>query len=135
MVPCKSRKNVSNVKYHDKVKETKLYQWLMLHVATKVEGEKLLSLHHPFDTQINEAMNDVLKTPRCLLDPVACNIDLLWLLGSTHKELHNTQRMCTSNVEWRCNNCKNPSGVIRKSDGTMMQPTSPIQTEKETKRN
>ena len=29
----------------------------MLHVATKVEGEKLLSLHHRFDTQINEAMN------------------------------------------------------------------------------
>ena len=39
-----------------KEKETKLYQWLMLHVATKVEveGEKLLSLHHPFETQINE---------------------------------------------------------------------------------
>ena len=30
----------------------------MLHVATKVEGQKLLSLHHPFDMQINEAMNN-----------------------------------------------------------------------------
>ena len=63
-MPCKSRKNVSNVKYHDKVKETKLYQWLMLHVATKVEGEKLLSLHHPFDTQINEAKNNA-ESRRC----------------------------------------------------------------------
>ena len=80
--------------------------------------------------------DDVLKT-RCLLDPVACNIELLWLLGSTNKELHNTQRMCTSNVEWRChNNCKNPSGDKRKSDGMTKRRCSlqrPIQTEKETK--
>ena len=36
----------------------------MLHVATKVEGEKLLSLHHRFDTQINEAMNNAMSR-RC----------------------------------------------------------------------
>jgi hypothetical protein len=52
---------VSNGKYHDKEKEKDLYEWLMLHVATKVEGEKLLSLHHPFDTQINEAMNNAVS--------------------------------------------------------------------------
>ena len=55
---------VSNGKYHDKEKEKDLYEWLMLHVATKVEGEKLLSLHHPFDTQINEAMNNAVSR-RC----------------------------------------------------------------------
>ena len=33
----------------------------MLHVATKVEGKKLPSLHHPFDIQIYEAMNNALS--------------------------------------------------------------------------
>jgi hypothetical protein len=47
MVPCykKAGKMVSNGKNHEKEKEKDLYEWLMLHVATKVEGEKLLSLH------------------------------------------------------------------------------------------
>jgi len=62
--PVKAGKMVSNGKYHDKEKEKDLYEWLMLHVATKVEGEKLLSLHHPFDTQINEAMNNAVSR-RC----------------------------------------------------------------------
>ena len=48
---------VSNRKYHYKEKE-KIYEWLMLNVATKVEGERLISLHHPFDAQNNEAMNN-----------------------------------------------------------------------------
>ena len=34
------------------------YERLMLHVATNIEGKKLLSLHHPFDTQINEAIDN-----------------------------------------------------------------------------
>ena len=41
--------------------ERPLYDWLMFNVAAKVEGEKLLSLYHPFDTQINEAMNNAVS--------------------------------------------------------------------------
>jgi hypothetical protein len=59
--PVKSGKSVSNGKYHDKEKETKLYEWLMKNEATKVEGEKLLSLYHPFDTQMNERMNNAVS--------------------------------------------------------------------------
>jgi calcineurin-like phosphoesterase family protein len=55
--------------YHDKEKEKEFYEWLMFHVSTKVEGEKLLSLHHPFDTQINEAMNNAVLR-RCLENKV-----------------------------------------------------------------
>ena len=36
----------------------------MKNVATKVEGEKLLSLYHPFDTQMNEGMNNAVSR-RC----------------------------------------------------------------------
>ena len=59
----KAGKMVSNRKYHDKEKEN-FFEWLMLHVATNVECEKLLSLHHPFDMQINEAMNNAVSR-RC----------------------------------------------------------------------
>ena len=44
-----------------KRKQNQLYEWLMLHVATNIEGEKLLSLHHPFDTQINEAIDNAVS--------------------------------------------------------------------------
>jgi hypothetical protein len=36
----------------------------MKNEATKVEGEKLLSLYHPFDTQMNEGMNNAVSR-RC----------------------------------------------------------------------
>ena len=55
---------VSNKKYHDKEKGKNLYEWLMLHVATKVEGKRLPSLYHPFDKQINEAMDNAVSR-RC----------------------------------------------------------------------
>jgi hypothetical protein len=65
----------------------------MWHIATKVKGEKLQSLHHPFDTQINEAMNNAVlqRCPmtRCLQDLEAFNIEWLWLLGNTLIEQHN----------------------------------------------
>ena len=62
--PVKAGKNVSNGKYHDMKTERPLYDWLMFNVAAKVEGKKLLSLYHPFDTQINEAMNNAVSR-RC----------------------------------------------------------------------
>ncbi len=36
----------------------------MVNVARKVEGEKLLSLYHPFDTQVNEGMSNAVSQ-RC----------------------------------------------------------------------
>ena len=36
----------------------------MVNVARKVEGEKLRSLYHPFDTQMNEGMNSAVSQ-RC----------------------------------------------------------------------
>jgi hypothetical protein len=58
-------------------KKTKLNQWLMhvaccmLHVATKVEGKKLPSLRHPFDTQIYEAMHNAVSQ-RCPKNQGVC---------------------------------------------------------------
>jgi hypothetical protein len=50
----------------------KLYKWLMLHASTKVEGEKLQSLHHYFEAQIYEALNsNNNRKTRCLQNPVA----------------------------------------------------------------
>jgi len=62
--PVKAGKNFSNGKNHVMKTERPLYDWLMFNVAAKVEGEKLLSLYHPFDTQINEAMNNAVSR-RC----------------------------------------------------------------------
>ena len=78
--PVKAGKMDRNGKYHDWEKEKKLFKWLMLHVSTKVEGEKLLlSLHRPFDTQINEAKNNAesrhVRKTRCLQDPEAFNFE------------------------------------------------------------
>jgi hypothetical protein len=60
--PVKSGKRVNNGKYHDKKeKEKKLHERLMKNVATKVEGEERLSLYHPFDSQMNEGMNNAVS--------------------------------------------------------------------------
>jgi hypothetical protein len=46
-------------------KENALYDWLMVYVVAKVEGEKLLlALYHPFKTPINEAINNAVSR-RC----------------------------------------------------------------------
>ena len=92
--PVKAGKNVSNGKYHVMKTERPLYDWLMFNVAAKVEGEKLLSLYHPFDTQINEAMNNAVSR-RCpnnkvFAGSVAYNIEWLRLLDNKHKESQNT---------------------------------------------
>ena len=41
-----------------------MFDWLIENVSKKVEGEKLKALHHPFDTQMNEAMNNAVAR-RC----------------------------------------------------------------------
>ena len=68
-----------------------------------------------------QCRDDVQKT-RCLRDLEAFSIEWLRLLGNTHKEQHNTQGMYTSNVECRCQHCKNPSGDKKKSDEVTMEP-------------
>jgi DNA-dependent RNA polymerase auxiliary subunit epsilon len=77
-------------KYNDMKKESELYNWLMLNEATKVEGETLQSLYHPFDTQINEAMNNSVsrqcQKTKHLQDLVAYNIEWLRLLDNKHKQ-------------------------------------------------
>ena len=77
-------------KYNDMKKERALHNWLMLNDATKVEGETLQSLYHPFDTQIKEAMNNSVsrqcQKTKHLQDLVAYNIEWLRLLDNKHKE-------------------------------------------------
>ena len=68
-----------------------------------------------------QCRDDVQKT-RCLRDLEAFSIEWLRLLGNTHKEQHNIQGMYTSNVECRCQHCKNPSGDKKKSDEVTMEP-------------
>ena len=34
-----------------------MFDWLIENVGKRMEGEKLKALHHPIDTQMNEAMN------------------------------------------------------------------------------
>ena len=41
-----------------------MFDWLIENVSKKMEGEKLKALHHPFDTQMNEAMNNAVAR-RC----------------------------------------------------------------------
>ena len=35
-----------------------LYEWLIKTVATKFRGENILSLYHPFNTNMNEGINN-----------------------------------------------------------------------------
>ena len=95
--PVKAGKMVSNGRYHDKEKEKDLCERLMLHVAAKVEGEKLLSLHRPFDMQINEVMNNSVSQ-RCPKDKVFAGSGGLQYRVDLVAGQQNTQGMYTSNL-------------------------------------
>jgi methylthioribose-1-phosphate isomerase len=41
-----------------------MFDWLIQNVGKRMEGEKLKALHHPFDTQMIEAMNNAVAR-RC----------------------------------------------------------------------
>ena len=128
--PSKAGKNVSNGKYHDKVKETKLYQWLMLHVATKVDGEKMLSLHHPFDNKINEAINNAVSW-RCPKNKVFAGSGGLQyrvaLVAGQHTQgaTQYTKDVYTKQFGMEMLQLQESFWRQRKSDRTTMQPTKP----------
>jgi hypothetical protein len=77
--PAKANKRVSKGKYRNIEDNKEMFDWLIENVSKKMEGEKLKALHHPFDTQMNEAMNNAVarRCPKtkCSLAPEACSIE------------------------------------------------------------
>ena len=81
----------NNGKYHE---SASLYDWLMLNVATKVEGEKLLSLNHHFDTQITDTQSNekcsfkTMSKNKVLAGSVGLpyRVFFLWFLDNEYKE-------------------------------------------------
>ena len=62
--PAKANKNVSTGKYRNIEYNKEMFDWLIQSFGKRMEGEKLKALHHPFDTQMNEAMNNAVAR-RC----------------------------------------------------------------------
>ena len=99
----------------------------MKNVATKVEGEKLLSLYHPFDTQMNEGMNNAVSR-RCPKNKVfAGSGGLKYRVASVAGQQTQGVTKYNKDVYKRCgmkmSQWQESSGNRRKSDGTMVQPT------------
>ena len=55
---AKANKRVSNGKYRNIDYNKEMFDCLIENFGKRMEGEKLKALHHPFDTQMNEAMNN-----------------------------------------------------------------------------
>jgi hypothetical protein len=78
-------------------------------------------LHHPFDTQINEEMNNAVLR-RCPKNKVFAGSGGRQYRVASVAGQH-TQGMYASDVECRCQHCKNPSGGDKKkSDEETMEP-------------
>ena len=94
----------------------------------------LLSFHHPFDTQINDTVNNTVsrRSPKNKVFAGSGGLQYrVALVAGKH-----TKGMYTSNVEFRCQHCRNPSGDKRKRDVvTRWSLQSAIQMKEETKQN
>ena len=77
--PAKANKRVSIGKYRNIDDNKEKFDLLIENFGESMEGEKLKALHHPFDTQMNDAMNNAVATrcpkTKCLLAPEACFIE------------------------------------------------------------
>ena len=111
----------------------------MKNVATKVEGEKLLSLYHPFDTQMNEGMNNAVSR-RCPKNKVfsgsgGLKYRVASVAGQKDTRSHKIQLRC---IQTMWNENVPTARILLETEGKAMERwcslESAIQSEKETKR-